>query len=116
MSLIVWLPLNEDHPYYPHLLGEEEQPEDGFRVISQWIGEDSYEKTVTGHAKRRYWLQLLGRGKHDRKALLTVYGSPVPPEVAQEHVEDAISNLGWPDFRWEPKSRGRAWIFRESET
>jgi hypothetical protein len=110
MSLIIWLPL-EGHAYEPVLRGEEEQPEDGFQVISQWIGEDAYEKTSQCNPKRRYWLQLLGRGANDRKALLTVYGIPVPPEVNEEHIEDAVSYLGWPDFTSEPKHRGCAWIF-----
>lgn len=111
MSLIIWLPL-EGHPYEPLLEGEEEQPQDGFEVISQWIGEDAYEKTSQGNPKRRYWLQLLGRGIHDRKAVLVVYGIPSPPEVTEEHVEDAVSYLGWPDFHWERKHRGAAWIYQ----
>lgn len=112
MSLIIWLPLNEDHPYYPHLSQDREQLDDGFETLSEWIGEDSYEEPVSGKRKRRYWLQLFGRGANDRKALLCVFGTPAPPEVTLEHVEDAISYLGWDGFTWENKHRGAAWIFK----
>jgi len=69
---------------------------------------------VTGKRKRRYWLQLLARGINDRKALLTVFGVPAPPQVTEEHVEDAVSYLGWGEFRWEEKHLGAAWIFKKS--
>lgn len=113
MAAIVWLPLNEDHPYYVHHLGWEEKPHDGFEVISQWIGEDANNVNDNGIRRRTYWLQILGRGANDRKALLTCYGIPAPPEVTQQHIDDAKRYLGWENVTWEIKHRGAAWIYRE---
>jgi hypothetical protein len=114
MAAIVWLPLDEDHPYHATHAGWEEKPHDGFELHSQWIGEDANEKSATGIRRRKYWLQVLTRGLNDGKALLTVYGIPVPPEVTQEHVDDAKKYLGWEKVTWEIKHRGVAWIFRDS--
>jgi hypothetical protein len=110
MSMIMWLPFDEEHPYWPHLKDEFEKPEDGFELISQWIGEDAYDVNPSGKRARKYWLQLLGRGKNDRKALLTAFGKPLPPEITDEHIQDAASILPFKYFRWERKSIGTAWI------
>ncbi len=115
MAAIVWLPLDEDHPYHASLTGWEEKPHEGFEVLSQWIGEDANDKSESGIRRRRYWLQVLGRGANDRKALLTVYGIPSPPVVNQEHINEAVKYLGWEGVTWEIKLRGTAWIFRNSE-
>lgn len=108
--LIVWLPFDEEHPYYASFHDIQEQPDDGFELIDSWIGEDSTEVNEQGKRKRLYWLQLLARGAHDRKAILIVFGVPVPPEVNEMHVEDAVSQLGWDDFAWRTVRIGKAEI------
>lgn len=109
-EFIVWLPL-AGHPY-EHLVSESlEGPHDGWTPDGQWIGQDRPEDDPV-KPKRKYFLEHFCRGMNDRKALLRVYGIPVPPEVTEDHVREAVSFLGWPWFEWEPKHRGAAWLYR----
>lgn len=113
MPPIQWQPMTPDSVYYASLEEIFEKPQDGYEVIEHWTGVEVESQPETGKQRRRYWLQVLARGLNDRKALLSVFGIPAPPEVNQAHIDDALSHLGWENYQWEQKQLGSAWIFKK---